>query len=129
MSDWRAKSLFYEAASIHKSKRSRKDKGDQEQELRLEATYHPLRRTLTIDSRSYYLADGNLFVIRFDGGMKPVVTQLDATINENVDNDLIFNLFKSLLRGDEAAQKLISVRDDSATSDCERRRTVRIRAQ
>jgi len=101
---------------------ARKDKGDREQELRLEATYHPMRRTLTIDSRPYFLADGNLFVIRFDGGMKPVVTQLDATINQNVDNDLIFNLFKSLLRGDEAAQKLISARDDSAISDCERRR-------
>ena len=101
---------------------ARKDKGDREQELRLEATYHPMRRTLTIDSRPYFLADGNLFVIRFDGGMKPVVTQLDATINQNVDNDLIFNLFKSLLRGDEAAQKLISARDDSAINDCERRR-------
>src|SRR5215510_3645172 len=101
---------------------ARKDKGDQGQEMRLEATYHPSRRTLTIDPHSYFLADGNLFVIRFDGGMKPVVTQLDATINQNVDNDLIFNLFKSLLRGDEAAQKLISARDDSAISDCERRR-------
>jgi len=101
---------------------ARKDKGDQGQELRLEATYHPSRRTLTIDSHSYFLADGNLFVIRFDDGGRPVVTQLDATINENVDNDLIFNLFKSLLRGDEAAQKLISARDNSATIDCEGRR-------
>jgi hypothetical protein len=101
---------------------ARKNKGDQEQELRLEATYNPSRRTLTIDSRSYFLADGNLFVIRFDGGMKPVVRQLDATINEKVDYELIFNLFKSLLRGDEAAQKLINARDDSAISDCERRR-------
>jgi hypothetical protein len=101
---------------------ARKDKGDQEQELRLEATYHPSRRTLTIDSRSYYLADGNLFVIRFDDGMRPVVRQLDATINENVEPQLIFNLFKSLLHGDGAAQKLISARDDSAIIDCERRR-------
>src|SRR5262245_56112175 len=101
---------------------ARKDKGAREQELRLEATYHPMRRTLTIDSRPYFLADGNLFDIRFDGGMKPVVKQLDATINEKVDDDLIFNLFKSLLRGDEAAQKLISARDDSAINDCERRR-------
>jgi hypothetical protein len=101
---------------------ARKDKEGQEQELRLEATYHALRRTLTIDSRSYYLADGNLFVIRFDGGVKPVVTQLDSTINDKVETELIFNLFKSLLRGDEAAQKLISARDNSATIDCDRRR-------
>jgi hypothetical protein len=101
---------------------ARKDKGDQRQELRLEATYHASRRTLTIDSRSYFLADGNLFVIRFDDGMKPLVTQLDSTINENVDSELIFNLFKSLLRGNEAAQKLINARDASATNDCERRR-------
>ncbi len=100
---------------------ARKDKEGQEQELRLEATYHASRRTLTIDSRSYYLADGNLFVIRYDGGEKPVVTQLDSTINDNVETELIFNLFKSLMRGDEAAQKLINARDDSATIDCDRR--------
>jgi len=100
---------------------ARKDKEGQEQELRLEATYHASRRTLTIDSRSYFLADGNLFVIRYDGGEKPVVTQLDSTINDKVETELIFNLFKSLLRGDEAAQKLINARDDSATIDCDRR--------
>jgi hypothetical protein len=100
---------------------ARKDKDGQEQELRLEATYHASKRTLTIDSRSFFLADGNLFVIRFDRDVKPVVTQLDATINEEVDTQLIFNLFKSLLRGDEAAQKLINERDDSATGDCDRR--------
>jgi hypothetical protein len=54
-------------------------------------------------------------------GVKPVVTQLDSTINDKVETELIFNLFKSLLRGDESAQKLISARDNSATSDCERR--------
>lgn len=101
---------------------ARKNKDGPEQELRFEAAYDALGRTLTIGSRSYPLADGNLFVIHFDGAAKPIVRQLDATINENVDSLSIFDRFKSLLRGDEAAQNLIGVRDDSATSDCDRRR-------
>lgn len=101
---------------------TRKDKEGREQEIRLEATYHASRRTLTIDSRSYYLADGNLFVIRFDDSVRPIVRQLDATINENVEIKLMFDLFKSLLRGDEAAEKLISAKANSATIDCDRRR-------
>lgn len=89
--------------------------------MRLEAAYDGPSRTLTIDSRSYSLAEGNLFVIRFDGDAKPVVRQLDAAINENIDNGLIFDIFKSLLRGDEAAQKIINAKDDSAKGDCDRR--------
>jgi hypothetical protein len=74
------------------------------EEKKLEATYDAVRRTVTLGSRTYSLADGNLFVIRFDGSWQPGVTQLNVSITEDVAVDL--DLFKSLLRGDEALQKL-----------------------
>jgi len=99
--------------------RNSEEEGKQYQEVQLEAIYDAVRRTLTIGYRTYFLTNGNLFVIRFDEGGKPIVTQLDATINENAENELVFETFKSLLRRDEIAQKLINARDYSATSECD----------
>lgn len=74
------------------------------EEKQLEVTYDAVSRTVTLGSRAYSLADGNLFVIRFDENWRPGVTQLDISVNEEAAVDL--ELFKSLLRGDEAIQKL-----------------------
>lgn len=74
------------------------------EEKKLEATYDALRRAVTLGSRTYSLADGNVFVIRFDESWQPGVTQLNVSITEDVAVDL--DGFKSLLRGDETIQKL-----------------------
>jgi hypothetical protein len=70
----------------------------------LEVTYDATAHTVRLGTRVYSLADGNLFVILFDEGWRPGVTQLDVSIKEEMQVDL--DLFKSLLRGDEAIQKL-----------------------
>ena len=75
-------------------------------EKELEIVYNAVSQTIAVDSRTYYLANGNLFVIRFDKSWQPKVTQLNATIDQDVEIIKLIDTFKYMLREDEAVQKL-----------------------
>ena len=89
-------------------------------EVQFETHYNAVNQTVSIEQTTYNLRSGNLFVARYDGNDKPIVTQLSSIINDAVDSGHIIEIFKPLLHGDEIAQKLIAVRDDSVKipSDC-----------
>jgi hypothetical protein len=82
-------------------------------EARFEAYYNAVHQTVSIDQTTYNLRSGNLFVARFDWNDKPIVTQLSSIVNGDVKNGDIIEIFKPLLHGDEIAQRLIDMRDNS----------------
>jgi hypothetical protein len=82
-------------------------------EVRFEAYYNAVNQTVSIDQTTYKLRSGNLFVARFDWSDKPIVTQLSSIVNDDVNSMDIIEIFKLLLHGDEIAQRLINMRDNS----------------
>ncbi|MDQ3819025.1 MAG: hypothetical protein M3362_15300 [Acidobacteriota bacterium] len=72
----------------------------------LEIDYDAMWQTISVDSKSYKLSKGNLFVIRFDDAWKPTVTQLGITINIDASPEDLINTFKSALREDRLVQQL-----------------------
>lgn len=74
-------------------------------ERELHITYDALRREVTVGSQSYRLADGNLFVIRFDGP-RPSVTQLETILDRQVAVEEVVGAFKAKLGEDEEARRL-----------------------
>jgi hypothetical protein len=76
------------------------------EEVELSVTYDALWRTVTVNSQTYHLAGGNMFIIRFDGQHRPAVTQLNMTLDQEAGIDDVIGAFKSKLRGDEMAQQL-----------------------
>jgi hypothetical protein len=82
-------------------------RGNEEREL--DITYDAMWQTITVDSRTYPLRKGNLFVIRFDENWKPQVRQLSTTINRrnNVEElERLKDAFKSALPEDKIVQQL-----------------------
>jgi hypothetical protein len=67
--------------------------------------YDAVWQTITVESKTYRLAKGNLFVIRFDQAGRPTVTQLNATVNQR-DWDAAVKAFKSLVPDDPLVQQL-----------------------
>jgi hypothetical protein len=80
------------------------------EEKGIEINYDAMRQTITVDSRTYSLRSGNLFVIRFAENWKPEVTQLSRIINERSDkveeSKTLIDAFKSALPEDEMIQQL-----------------------
>jgi hypothetical protein len=78
---------------------------DVTEEKALAIVYDAVWQTITVDSRTYQLAKGNLFVIRYDQNWQPAVTQLNATLN-NAGMEEEVNAFKSVLKDDKIVQQL-----------------------
>jgi hypothetical protein len=76
------------------------------EEIRLGIAYDAFWRTVTVDSQAYRLADGNMFVIRFDKQRGLSVTQLNMTVDKGAGIDEVVGAFKSKLPEDEVAQQL-----------------------
>jgi hypothetical protein len=80
------------------------------EEKGIEIDYDAMRQTITVDSRTYSLRNGNLFVIRFGENWKPEVTQLSKIINERSikveELKTLMDAFKSALPEDEMIQQL-----------------------
>jgi hypothetical protein len=75
------------------------------QEMDLAVVYDAVWQTITVESKTYRLAKGNLFVIRFGQAGRPTVTQLNATVNQR-DWDAAVKAFKSLVPDDPLVQQL-----------------------
>ena len=67
------------------------------EEKRMTLVYDAIWQTITFDSRTYHLANGNLFVIRYDQNWHPAGTQLNGTMNKTGSEEDI-NAFKSALK-------------------------------
>lgn len=76
------------------------------EERELAVTYDAVWQTITVGSRRYRLANGNLFVIRYDENWRSEVTQLEATINHDAELGEVTNAFKSALSEDKAVKQL-----------------------
>lgn len=76
----------------------------EERELKIE--YDAMWQNISVDSRTYSLSRGNLFVIRYDADLQPAVTQFGVTINRVASHEDIINAFKSVLPGDRLVQQL-----------------------
>ncbi|HMJ24940.1 MAG TPA: hypothetical protein VK475_03895 [Pyrinomonadaceae bacterium] len=74
-------------------------------EVDLLVVYDALWQTITVESKTYRLANGNLFVIRYDQSWRPTVTQLNQTLNQ-IGADSEAKAFKSLLPDDKLVQQL-----------------------
>ncbi|HKE57812.1 MAG TPA: hypothetical protein VKB46_13960 [Pyrinomonadaceae bacterium] len=71
----------------------------------LRIAYDAVWQTVQVDSQKYDLKKGNLFVIRYSENLTPVVTQLDAIINNKADYE-VTKAFKSRLQDDSLVQSL-----------------------
>lgn len=76
------------------------------EERELEIVYDALWQTVTVGTRTYQLANGNLFVVRYDEQLQPAVTQLNATLNREGSTEEVVAAFKAQLREDAIAQQL-----------------------
>ncbi|MDX6446248.1 MAG: hypothetical protein QOH71_3322 [Blastocatellia bacterium] len=71
----------------------------------LAVVYDAVWQTITVESKTYRLAKGNLFVIRYDQDWRPTVTQLNQTLNQ-IGFDSEVKAFKALLPNDKLVQQL-----------------------
>jgi hypothetical protein len=78
---------------------------DLTEERQVALSYDAVWQTITFDSRTYHLSNGNLFVIRYDQKWQPTVTQLNATMNKPGPAEEI-HAFKSALSFDDIVQQL-----------------------
>ncbi len=79
-------------------------------EKELEIIYDAMWQTITVDSQTFHLKNGNLFVIRFGESWKPKVTQFNQTISktgEIREHDRLRDAFKFLLPEDKMVQQLL----------------------
>jgi hypothetical protein len=76
------------------------------EERQLAVVYDAIWQTVTVDSQKYHLANGNLFLIRFDENWQSEVKQLKATVNNDAGVADVVNAFKSLLKEDKNIQQL-----------------------
>lgn len=85
----------------------KKNRYNDEQETKeIAIKYDALRQTVTLESKTYSLSNGNLFVIRFDRTQQTEVIQFDAIVKARVDVDMLENLYKSLLPDDNVISGL-----------------------
>jgi hypothetical protein len=74
------------------------------------ATYDLVRRTATIDGQRYRLSRGNLFVVLLNDELHPIVTQLDATVGEEQqDQRELLRAFRSAAREDLLVRGVLDV--------------------
>jgi hypothetical protein len=72
----------------------------------LTLTYEAITQRVTIGADSYWLAKGNLFVIRLDDRWRPHVTQLATIFSKAVEEHEVREIFKRALPNDETVKKL-----------------------
>lgn len=94
----------------------RVETGGRAVDMRFEAQYDAVWRTVEIGDRRYSLSNGNVFVVRFGEGPQPSVAQIDTAIAVLGDGDALEGAVKSKLRGDEAVQR--TLRDLRDYGDC-----------
>jgi hypothetical protein len=76
------------------------------EEKKLEIKYHALDRIVSIGSETFSLSEGNLFIVRLDESWLPAAVQIKAHFSERAEKEKVLEFFKSVLRNDEAIQKL-----------------------
>jgi hypothetical protein len=77
-----------------------------QQGYELKVAYDSVFQTVTVDSKSYSLAKGNLFIIRLDKEGQTQVTQLNELFTEN--NDIqARESFKRATRNEEFIQRVL----------------------
>jgi hypothetical protein len=76
------------------------------EEKKLEIKYHALERNVSVGSDTFSLSEGNLFIIRLNGGWHPAAVQIKAHFNERAEKEKALEFFKSALRDDQAIQRL-----------------------
>ena len=72
----------------------------------LAIAYNSVWQTVTLDSRTYQLTKGNLFVIRFDRNGQKELNQLNIILNTDADLNEEINAFKAALKNDQTVQQL-----------------------
>jgi hypothetical protein len=73
---------------------------------RLEIKYQAIEGSISIDGKTYRLADGNLFVIRINGNWTPLVTQIQDRLDERATERKVLERFKTDLPDDESVERL-----------------------
>jgi hypothetical protein len=90
--------------------------------MEVAASYNLFRRTATIQGERYRLSRGNLFVVRFTEDLRPVVTQLGATVSEEQPDALmLLGAFRSRTRSDAEVQRALSAILDVPARPAKRR--------
>jgi len=72
----------------------------------LKVTYHALKATVTINSESFDLSRGNLFVIRFDNDWKGSAVQLTRSLGRWAEPDKVLHAFRKALPNDNSIRTL-----------------------
>lgn len=96
--------------------------------VRAEATYDLFRRTATIGGARYRLSRGNLFVVRVDENLHPVVTQLDQSFGGMDDQRALLRAFRSGSRSDPQVRRALSAILDAPAPPAKRRNCARAAA-
>ncbi|MDT5124122.1 MAG: hypothetical protein QOC96_3604 [Acidobacteriota bacterium] len=78
----------------------------QTEEKRLEIEYDVIKNTINIGSEVFPLTQGNMFIIRMSEKWSPIVTQINAHLNEQVGDQKVLDYYKSILSSDETIQKI-----------------------
>jgi hypothetical protein len=71
----------------------------------LEIEHNAIDETVRIDGKTYYLSQGNLFIIRMGEDWKPAVTQLNERLSESASEQDVLDRFKSITRGNDGLQE------------------------
>lgn len=75
-------------------------------EKELAINYDAVWLTIAVGGRTYHLAQGNLFIIRFDQNWQSAVTQLNLTMNTDSSYQEEIDAFKSALKDDPMVRQL-----------------------
>ena len=73
----------------------------------LKITYHALNNTLTVNSDSFNLSRGNLFIVRIDNNWKSSTVQLARFLNRWSEPNKVLQSFRKSLPNDQLVRKLV----------------------
>jgi hypothetical protein len=68
--------------------------------------YDAMTRRVSVGSETYWLSEGNIFVIRLDDEWRPHVTQVEAVLDKAAVSEEVIEFFKRVLPDDEEVKKL-----------------------
>ena len=83
-----------------------KDIGRSEDFIPLTISYDAVHRTLTINSQSFDVSRGNLFVIRLDDNWNATASQLSVIVSRSMEPKSVLHAFKLALPHDRLVQSL-----------------------
>ena len=72
----------------------------------LEIKYQAIDGTVSVGGKVYQLGYGNIFIIHMSETWTPIVTQIEIQSNEQGTDQSVLDRLKSILRDDEAIQRL-----------------------